>query len=203
MKASFLALSLAFGVARAASPVAPPPWPVPDIKPGPVAAQPVTGITVGAFGIKLDQTTFKDAASHLGIAPVTQRGDAGEFQMWVCYTLSAMHARLWLTSSELGGGQYIDGFVVRRESGNVVAEPMCPAVAGTPSATATIDHGISLGSTERLVEAALGKPNEAPDSVVYYAYLGKEAGYDVSSVLVLRIKDGVVTEIHATHSTTD
>ena len=114
-----------------------------------------------------------------------------------------MHARLWLTSSELGGEQYIDGFDVKREPGNVVAEPTCPAIAGAPSAIATIDHGISLGSTESFLEAALGKPNEAPDSVVYYAYLGKEAGYDVSSVLVLRIKDGAVTEIHAAHSTTD
>jgi len=203
MKASVLALSLVFGVAHAASPVLPPPWPVPNIKAGPIAAQPVTGITIGAFDIKLEQTTFKDAASHLGIASVGQRGDASGFQMWVCYTLSAMHARLWLTSSELGGGEYINGFVVRREPGDVVAEPMCPAIAGVPPTTVTIDHGISLGSTENFVEATLGKPNEAPDYVVYYAYLGKDARYDVSSVLTLRIKNGVVTEIHAAHLTTD
>ena len=80
---------------------------------------------------------------------------------------------------------------------------MCPAIAGAPSAIATTDHGISLGSTESFVEAALGKPNEAPDSVVYYAYLGKEAGYDVSSVLALKIKNGAITEVYATHSATD
>ena len=202
MKAALLALTLVFGVAHAAEPIPPPAWPVPDIKPSPLPHQPVTGITIGRFAIKLEQTTFKDVTSHLGSAPIGQRGDAGEFQMWVCYSLPEAHARVWLTSSELGGREYIDGFVARREPRNVVAEAECPAIIGV-SSIVVADRGIGLGSSENSIIATLGKPSVAPNSVIYYAYLGKDGEYDVSSVLALKINKGEVIEIHATHSTTN
>jgi len=200
MKAPWLALNLVFGIANASSPIPPPNWPVPDIKLSPLADQPVTSIVIGSFGIKPGQTTFNDVASRLGVAPIGQRGDAGEFQMWVCYTLSAVHARLWLTSSELGGREYIDGFVVKNEP-QAAVEAGCPTIAGAASVVAT-DQGIGLGSAESSITAALGKPNETPDSVIYYAYLGKDGEYDVSSVLALKIQNGAVVELYATHSTT-
>lgn len=202
MKAALLSLSLLFGVAHAAGPLPPPAWPVPDIKLSQLSDQPVTGISIGTYDIKLDQTTFKDVTSNLGDAPIGQRGDAGEFQMWVCYTLPEASTRVWLTSSELGGREYIDGFVARQEPRDVAAEAECPAIVGVHSIVTT-DSGIGIGSSESSIIATLGKPGKAPDSFKYYAFLGKDGEFDVSSVLALKIYKGAAIEIHATHSKTN
>jgi len=194
---SFLS-SLAYG----ASSAPPPSWPVPDIKTSSISTQPVTGVTLGSFEVVFERTTFKDVVGALGEAPIQQQGDAGEFQMWVCYTLVASHARVWLTSSELGGQKYIDGMVALRISSDVKSSPECPDL-GSQHALAAIDRGIWLGTPLQKVKAILGRPNKSPKAVIYYSYAGKDGTFDVNSTLALRMRNNIVTELHAMHSATN
>ena len=190
------------GFAYGAGPQPPPPWPVPDIKTSPITFQPITGITLGSFNVVFERTTFKDVIAALGEAPIQQRGDGGEFQMWVCYTLAASQTRIWLTSSELGGEEYIDGMVATRIPVTAKSNADCPSLGGE-YASASIDRGIWLGATLKTVKATLGRPNKSPRSIIYYAYDGTEGGFDVNSTLALRMHNNIVTELHAVHSATN
>ncbi|NGY06618.1 hypothetical protein G7Y85_17725 [Solimonas terrae] len=205
VKLSQLVAALAFvtvGVAQAGNPIPPPSWPVPDIRPSGTKMQPVTGVTVGAFRVTFERTTFKDILSALGPAPIGQRGDAGEFQMWMCYTLPAAHERIWLTSSELGGQEYIDGMVAKQLKSAEPYTSQCPVPSGE-AANVSIDNGIRLGESVDKIKSILGAPNHAPSSVIYYLYEGKDGEFDISSVLALKLNEGRVTELHANHTTTN
>jgi hypothetical protein len=180
----------------------PPAWPVPDIRPTGTKVQPVTGATVGSLHVVFEKTTFKDILGALGKAPIGQQGDAGEFLMWVCYTVPAVHARIRLTSSELGGQEFIDGMVAKQIRPGEPDNPLCPRLVGKPSGAA-IDKGIWLGDSVEKIQGILGRPNTAPASVIYYSYEGKEGAFDVSSVLALKVQSKIVTEIHASHSATN
>ena len=190
------------GLAYGASSVPPPPWPVPDIKTSSTTVQPITGVTLGSFKVVFERTTFKEVIAALGAAPIRRQGDGGEFQMWVCYTLAASNTRVWLTSSELGGEEYIDGMAATRISPDAKGSVECPELSAE-HASASIDRGIWLGTTLKNVKANLGHPNKSPRSIIYYAYDGTEGGFDVNSTLALRMHNNMVTELHAVHSATN
>ena len=193
---------LASGVAQGETSLPPPAWPVPDIRPSKAKTQPVTGVAIGSFQVTFEKTTFKDVIGTLGDAPISHQGEAGEFLMWVCYTVPSLHSRVWLTSSELGGEEYIDGMVAKRIQDAESQSPQCPVALSHPTAL-SIDNGLWLGSTVKRIEGILGPPNRASASVIYYPYEGKVGDFDITSVLVLRISKGRVIELHATHSATN
>ena len=180
----------------------PPTWPVPNIKSSGTQVQPVTGVTLGAFHVTFEKTTFKDILGALGTAPIGQQGDAGEFLMWVCYTVSAANTRIWLTSSELGGQKYIDGMIAKKVQLSETGNHSCPALSNQV-AVVSIDNGISIGESVEKIKAILGTPNKAPASVVYYLYEGKNGQFDITSVLALKVYKKRVIELHANHSTTN
>lgn len=193
---------LTAGIARADNSIPPPSWPVPDIRPSGTTTQPATGVTVGAFHVTFEKTTFKDILAALGPAPVGRQGDAGEFQMWVCYTIPAARARLWLTSSELGGQEYIDGMVAKQLTGAQSQNSSCPVPIGE-TAIVSIDNGIWLGASVNKIKDILGTPNNGPASVIYYLYEGKDGEFDISSILALKINRGIVIELHANYTATN
>jgi hypothetical protein len=138
----------------------------------------------------------------LGPAPIGQHGDAGEAETWVCYTLAKPYARLWLTSSELGGGIYVDGLVAKQISPEAVVPLECPQLDAN-YASISVDNDIWLGEPVEEVATRLGPPNKAPGSLLYYAYQGKDGDFDVTSELVLRVHAGHITELHAAHTETN
>jgi hypothetical protein len=164
MKLSQVAIAftlLVTGAAQGESSLPPPTWPVPDIKPSGMQTQPVTGITLGSFHVTFEKATFNDILGALGKAPIGQQGDAGEFLMWACYTVPAAHARIWLTSSELGGKKYIDGMVAKQLTRTEKENPQCPTLANKAT-VASIDNGVWLGETVQKIKEILGSPNRAP-----------------------------------------
>lgn len=197
-----LFILLASGVVQAHGALPPPEWPVPDIKPSGTKTQPVTGVTLGSFHVILETTTFKDILDALGSAPVGQQGDASEFLMWVCYTVPAVHARIWLTSSELGGRKYIDGMVARQIGLGEAENPMCPVPVGQTT-IAFIDNGLWLGESVETVKSILGTPNTAPASGIYYLYEGKDGEFDIDSLLAMKVHENRVSELYASHTTTN
>jgi hypothetical protein len=205
MKLSLAVAAIALlvaGAARGESALPPPTWPVPDIKPTGTHIQPVTGVTLDSFHITLEKTTFNDVLGALGRAPIQHQGDAGEFLMWVCYTLPDIHARIWFTSSELGGQKYIDGMVAKQLRPTEAKTSLCP-VAIRQITVVSIDNGIWLGKDIKKIKRILGTANKATASVIYYTYEGKDGEFDVDSVLALKIHKDRVTELHANHTTTN
>lgn len=190
------------GTTQAGHPLPPPAWPVPDIRPSGTRFQPATGITLGSLHVAFEKTTFDDVRHGLGLAPIGRQGEAGEFLMWVCYTLPTAHARIWLTSSELGEERFIDGMVAKQLQDGEAESALCP-VPINGADVVSIDNGIWLGDPVEKIKGILGTPNEAPASVIYYLYEGKDGEFDITSLLALRIHEGRVTELHAEHSATN
>lgn len=193
---------LVAGAVHGESFLSPPTWPVPDIKPTGTPIQPVTGVALDSFHVTFEKTTFNDVLGALGRAPIRHQGDAGEFLMWVCYTLPGAHARIWLTSSELGGEKYIDGMVAKRLKSAGAASSVCP-VANRQITVVSIDNGIWLGKDVEKIKTMLGRANRAPASVIYYTYEGKDGGLDVDSILALKVHKNKVTALYASHTTTN
>jgi len=190
------------GVAYGGDSLPPPTWPASDIKPIGTDIQPATGVTLDSFHVTFEKTTFHDVLGALGAAPVQHQGDAGEFLMWVCYTLPDVHARVWLTSSELGGHKYIDGMVAKQLESTDTKTSLCP-VATRQIAVVSLDHGIWLGSSVEKIKNILGIANGAPASVISYTYQGKDGEFDVDSFLALKMRKNQVTELYASHTTTN
>jgi hypothetical protein len=205
MKLSLAVTTIALlvaGMAHGENSLPPPTWPVPHIKPTGTRIQPVTGVTLDSFHVTFEKTTFNDVLGVLGTTPIRHQGDAGEFLMWVCYTLPDVHARVWLTSGELGGQRYIDGMVAKQLKSTEAETSLCPA-AIRQITFVSIDNGIWLGQAAEKIKSILGIANKAPASVIYYTYEGKDGEFDVDSVLALKINKNRVTELHANHTSTN
>ena len=196
-------IALAFvGAVHGQNSQSPPTWPASDIKPNGTHIQPVTGLTLDAFHVTFEETTFNDVLRALGTAPIRHQGDAGEFLMWVCYTLPGVHARVWLTSSELGGQKYINGMVAKPLESTDTETSLCPATT-PPIAAASIDRGVWLGDAVEKVKRILGSADKTAASVVGYSYKGRAREFDVDSFLTLTIQKNKVTELYASHTTTN
>lgn len=192
---------LAPGRARGENSLAPPVWPEPDVKSTEARIQPVAGLNLDAFRLTLEENTFDDVLAALGGAPIRHSGDAGDALTWVCYTLPSAYARIWFTSSELGGGKYIDGLVVTQLGSQEGSSSSCP-VPSRRIAAISMDHGIWLGDSVKKMEAALG-PASKSASVIRYEYVGKDGEFDVDSVLEIKSHKGKITELYVSHTTTD
>ena len=199
-----LALSVV-GVAHAQSVLAPPTEiNVPDgFEPGLTQNQPVRGVTIGDFQVTFEKTTLKQARAALGAIPIGHRGDAGGSLYWICYTIPAIQSRVWLLSNEIGGGEDITGMIAKPVSPTEVENLKCP----TPTNHATtvfIDKKIWLGDSIGKIESVLGKSVKFSESIRYYWYSGEaKNGFTVESSLFMRLDGDKVTELQATHISTN
>ena len=196
--AAILAVA-ALGPVASSSP--PPTLPFDTIGETRASVQPVTFLTLGATQIKFESSTFADVAKF-SAAPIGQRGDASEFEMWICFTLSDVKQRLWLTSSELGGRKFIDGAVAARLPNRAHATTDCPEL---PKAfrPAHLDNGVWLGTSVDSLTQLFGPPSVGPGGWLSFAYLGKDGEYDVGSSLLVRVSNKRVVALLASHTTTN
>jgi hypothetical protein len=196
------ALAAIVATAAAAADVPPPTIPsVESLRETRVNVQPATTISLGAVNIALESSTFGDA-SELGAAPLGHSGDAGEFAMWVCFTLSHEKQRLWLTSSELGGRTYIDGLVAEIIPSGTPPTDSCPEL---PKRFRPIhlDFGVWLGTSIEALKRHFGRPTLNRDHSIEFAYVGKRGEYDVTSTLIVRLANNRIATLHASHTTTN
>jgi hypothetical protein len=193
------ALALLLGAA-AASTAPPPQSPIDNVETTESRVEPATGVSLGSFKVTFESTTFTDLA-RLGDAPIAQMGDAGEFVMWVCFTLSRDRQRLWFTSSELGGRKYVTGAIAQVLPADASASPDCPELP-TQFRPVRLDSGAWLGTTLENLQQQFGPPWKT-GSTAQFAYLGKDREYDVMSTLVVELEDQRVVALYANHSTTN
>jgi hypothetical protein len=210
-----LAVSLLGAQLASAQAVTPPPYPFTGAARGnePSAERGLVRIVrIGSYPVELEATRLDDIRDHIGLGQSHQAGDASEFVRWYCY--SEPKAILWLLSGELGGGEILTGVVAQTVGGSDRRRGACPALPET-SRPVTLGFGW-LGSSRKALEASLGSPSLVEGEWLGFFFSGKEPGlaslpghdepvkveFDVSSSVAVRVREGVVVELHASRTKT-
>ena len=160
---------------------------------------PATDFVMGRFNLKLERTTLADVKAAANTGTIEHQGDAGGSVYWLCYSVPG--ARVWLASSEMGGGdQAITEFDARPWRGAPDAD--CPSLP-TRFQPLSIHGGLWLGARESAVRAALGTPSQVHgqwQSFNYEATMRSQCppdGYDVMNWVMLRMKHSQVIGLSA------
>jgi len=166
---------------------APPTWPgdhvfIPNTK-----IDPSSSLKLGSMEVEFEKTTLKMVSSAIGRGQLSSQGDASESVTWLCYTINAEKSvqRLWLTSGEMGGGNYIDGASVTYLSPTEKSTVDCPEL---PQEFLPIrfGNGLWLGTAGTKIQTVMGMPKINQD-VWSYSYAGVKGKYDVTVSLVLKV----------------
>ena len=163
--------------------------------------QPATTLSLGPLHVDFERSTFSDIAI-IGPAPLGQHGDAAGFERWVCFTVTTQKQRIWLTSNELGGHEYINGVVAQLIPNGMPATADCPELP-QKYIPAHLDFDFWLGTSIDKLKHRFGAPTQSEDGSLYFAYIGKDREYDVTNTLAVRLDKGRVVALRAIHITTN
>lgn len=134
----------------------PPAWPFLQKSPKPtVSKEMVAALHVSDFPVILEKTKMEDVESTLG-GTIGQRGDAGNFDEWLCFYGADSGGRwaLWLESGEINGGT-VGSFQWRRLNENAVLDGRCRMLG---EAKVELQNKLRLGLTEAEALKILGPP---------------------------------------------
>jgi hypothetical protein len=182
--------------------LSPPKWPPEAAFEANTKQDPVGPLKLGHLNVTLERTTLEEVITAIGAGSIKRQGDASESVAWICYTAKLPTIqRIWLTSSELGGGSVIDGVSA------VLLAPSDPIVEGCPELPskfqpAQIANGIWINSSDQSIRKNIGDHKMA-NSIMTYIYFGKQGEFDVTGAIAIRMKNGKATEINITHNTTN
>jgi hypothetical protein len=164
---------------------------------GPEAAERFTQVS----GINLaDLPSFDELASRFGISPVTQSGDAADYEARTCYQTLDKMAVL-----EFFHGEVDWGFTLRTPMRNDLHCLPSAALGGSPISVAGIKLGMRKSAYARLVgESQKGSVNHSENLFQYVHTLtdtelnamaerGRKSGYPQNDPEVLRHWDVVIT----------
>ncbi|MFC4763519.1 hypothetical protein [Dyella koreensis] len=168
---SFCLACCAGAVAASTPPPAPPisemTWPSTS------RGAPVDGLMLGPIAVHFEKTTLGDvvAANHLGV--IDHRGDAGESEYWLCYSLPQKGQRIWIVSSgEMGGREHLVTSLVGEQTDTVSASNDCPALPATTT-VALLDRQGWLGMTSTDVKKQFGAPSHRSGAWQAFNFDGK------------------------------
>jgi hypothetical protein len=164
----------------------------------------ITGVRLGELPITFGRTMISDVLARIGAGERGDRGDAGEFEAWICYT-APHHYRLWLVSNIAGGGEFITG---ARAIMDAAAAPdeKCPTLPGRYGPVRFDPDVASLGDTTAQIEHRLGAAPAFGDWHVYtheVAYRRDSLDKTDMNKVALRIIDGRVVGLEISKSTID
>ena len=201
--AFFFCASIFSTVTLADEPPPPPKWAEGLILSETAKVDPVSPLTMGSKVIVLEKTPLAEVLSAVGSGEIHTQGDAGEFVAWLCYTVTSPETkqRLWLTSSELGGGTIIDGMSATEIPATTTPNNKCPELPGKFQPL-HLGKNVWLGATASELQRKLGTTKKT-GNLLLYIYSGKQNEYDVMGTLAIEISHSRAVAIHAVHSTTN
>jgi hypothetical protein len=201
--ALFFFASVFSAVTLADEPLPPPKWAEGLVLSETTEVDPVSPLAMGSKAIVLEKTPLAEVLSAVGSGEIHTQGDAGEFVAWLCYTVTSPKTkqRLWLTSSELGGGTIIDGISATEISLTTPPNSKCPELPGKFQPL-HLGKNIWLGATAAELQRKLGAVKKA-GNLLLYIYSGKQNEYDVMGTLAIEISHSRAIAIHAVHTTTN
>jgi len=210
-----LALAVLLAATQVAAQAVPPPTSpftdaIPDDAPK-VPTDLVLKLRLGSYSAVFEDTRLDEIRDHAGVGHADQAGDASEFTRWYCYSLPG--ALVWLESGEMGGGDRLTSVAAESTEPSDPRRSSCPALPESLT-PATLEFGW-LGTPRATLERALGKPSVVRDDWLAFYYVGKKRGsykgpgdamsrqveFDVVSSVEVRVRDGVVAELRASHVT--
>jgi hypothetical protein len=186
-----------------AASIAPPTWPgdrvfVPNVK-----TNPASPLSMGKLAVVFEDTKLQSVRDAVGVGQQSSQGDASESLTWLCYTISSTKPaqRIWLTSSEMGGGIYIDGLVAISLTSTEQSTTTCPELP-YEFLPVKLTNDIWLGAAGAKLRSIMGPPKENQEVWTYF-YSGTEGKYDVTSSLVVKLIRGIASEIYVNHTSSD
>jgi hypothetical protein len=192
--------------------VPPPKYPN-DVAPsGTIKIKPATVLRLGKLSIQFEITTLSDVQETMKAGQIHHQGDASESISWLCYTIPRRpeSQRIWISSSEMGGGTIANGVAAEQISGTTTNNEYCPLLP-KKFRPIKLDHDIWLGINVLVLENILGKPLMVDGEVRTYDYNGKikemrknlsdntevMVDYDEISSLVVKVRNGKVISLWA------
>jgi hypothetical protein len=125
-------------------------------------------LNIGDMPIIFEKTKLKDVQRRFG-GSIGGHGDAGDSLAWLCFHSSDSFGPwvLWLTSGELNGLSWIDGFQWKRLTANETPDHRCASLSKEKSAV-ELPVRLSLGLTSAEVRQVLGTPTrKRPDALFF------------------------------------
>lgn len=167
----------------------------------------VTGLKIGRIHITFETTSWSDLRRQIGSFKLRHQGDASDAETWTCFTVGQPNRRvqIWLSGSEMTGGEWIDGVTAAKGTPWPVHE--CPLVDVGPGLI-TLDNGIWIGATQAQLQKRLGKPTAARSTSIMYDYAvslhdQKHGDSDISGRISLEMKGSRVQRLSANKVTTN
>jgi hypothetical protein len=181
----------------------PPAWTFDELPKATVSKQMLTKLNVSGFPVALENTKMDDVASTLG-GKIGQKGDAGNFEEWLCFHGRDANGRwvLWLESGEIDGGT-VGSFHWRRLNKGAVLDRRCQALG---EAKVELPIALRLDLTEAEVLKSLGRPTIRHGDSLSYVHEHQESirsePYVSVNIVVILIRAGRVWSIEVSKTTT-
>ncbi len=200
---SSLLLSVAFAQTSAQVIWEPPDWNFPQETKATVSKEMLSALHVSTTRITLEETPLDKVKQLIG-GEIGTKGDAGEAMQWLCFR-GTDHGEgwvLWLESGEIDGGS-IGSFQWQSMPNNAAIDGRCHTLGG--SATIKLGLPLKLGMTEPQLFRVLGAPSSKQgESLIYlheHTLSLKGVPYDSSNIVMVRVRDGKITSIAASKTT--
>jgi hypothetical protein len=181
----------------------PPAWTFDDLPKATVSKQMLATLRVAGFPVTLEDTKMNDVSSTLG-GTIGGKGDAGDFEEWLCFHGTDPNGRwvLWLESGEIDGGS-VGGFDWRRLNKIAVLDRRCRVLGGTK---VELPIALRLGISEAEVLKTLGLPTvRHSDSLLYvheHQVSIRGEPYDSQNIVIILLRAGRVWSIKVSKTTT-
>ena len=169
-------------------------------------------VVLGKLTLKFETTTLGQVREMAGVGAIQHRGDAGESEDWLCYTMSdTQPARIWISSGELGGPEHaVGGFYAVANSKDTKKSASCPRLP-TQLHPVSLGNPLWLGANPNLLKKLFGEPSAKESGWWLYFYAGKipapskfnsVEGFDQDMFLGARISDGKIVALFVSQTTT-
>ncbi len=165
----------------------------------------ISSFRIGSLDIRLGKTTRSEAQHHLG-GEIGAKGDASNYEVWLCYRGKDDHGPwgLWLVGGEIDGPA-IGSFQWQRLLPGEELDPRCKSLSGGDQPK--LPHGISLDMPESQVRVLLGKSTLENGQILIYLHSQKvnihQLPYTTENLVTFDIQNGVVQAIAANLTTSD
>lgn len=164
---------------------------------------PVLPLHIGKLTVHPEKTTLDEVKQQLGTGVIRHSGDASESVTFLCYTVITPKSaqRLWLGSSEMGGGSYINLISARQLPAKTSPSESCPPL---PAQVQHIhfSNGVWLGSSRHQTARWGATRGQTITAWQYYHPAASGDGALYSSLMLRFARDRVV-EIMASQVTSD
>lgn len=120
---------------------------------------PSDGFLLGSMLVGFEKTTLGEIIAATGKGAIDHRGDAGDSEYWLCYSLPNQAQRIWVVSSgEMGGKDHLVTGLVAEQLRAAGGTEDCPALPAKTT-VALAGHKGWLGMTAKDVARRFGTPS--------------------------------------------